>query len=92
MTKKRVRNLLRGRRQLSTFFFKRTMFVLGGGGVGGCSFERKIGIKFFFWTWLEVEPSSGGTAPAAPMRPARLRHLAAAVIHQFDLESLMLTC
>ena len=49
---KRVRDLchvlLRGRRQLSTFFFKRTMFVWGGGGVGACSFRRKIGIKFFF--------------------------------------------
>ena len=34
------------------------MFVWGGGGVGACSFGRKIGIKFF-WTGRDVEPSSG---------------------------------
>ena len=34
---------LRGRRQVANDV------RLGGGGVGACSFGRKIGIKFFFW-------------------------------------------
>ena len=47
------------------FFFQTNDVRLGGGGGGGaCSFGRKIGIKVF-WTWLEVEPSSGRRAGRA---------------------------
>ena len=45
------------------------MFVWGGGGgVGACSFGRRIGIKFFFGLGSRLSPAAGA-APTAPMRP-----------------------
>ena len=68
---------IRGRRQLSTFFFSNercSFFLGGGGGSEPVRLEEKSALNFF-WTVLEVEPSSG-------RRPRqcdpRLRHLAAA--------------
>ena len=49
----------------------------GGGGVGACSFGRKIGIKFFFWLGSRSSPAVLAGRILRQCGP-RLRHLAAA--------------
>ena len=59
-----VSKAIRGRRQLSTFFFQTNDVRLGVGDSEPVRLEEKSAVIFFFffffWTWLEVERSSSG--------------------------------
>ena len=76
---------------IDIFFQTNDVRLGGGGGVGACSFGRKSALIFFFGLCSRSSPAAGAGGGRANNYATRGWDIwprpAAAVIHQFDLQS-----
>ena len=68
--------VFKGPSPIIDIFFQTNDVRWGGGGVGACSFGRKIGIKFFL-DWARGRAQQRASAAPIINATRRLRHLAA---------------